>query len=110
MQEISLSDVRKEISFCNKTNIKIIGVIENMSSFVCPHCKNHSEIFAASTGGAEKMCTDYKLDLLGKIPLDPLIVKSCDSGEYVGKKHKDSEVVIAYEKIGQFLTQLEEKK
>lgn len=105
-----MSDVRKEISFCEKTKIKIIGVIENMSTFVCPHCKCQSEIFSASTGGAEKMCSDYKLQLLGKIPLDPVIVKSCDKGEYVGDNHKDSKVLEAYETIGKKVLESVESK
>jgi hypothetical protein len=95
--------VRKEISFCKKTNIRILGVVENMSAFVCPHCKCESEIFAGTTGGATKMCSDFQLDLLGKIPLDPLIVKSCDAGEYIGDKYKDSKVLEAYEMIGKSL-------
>ena len=95
-----MSDVRKEISFCKKTNIRILGVVENMSGFVCPHCKCQSEIFAATSGGAAKMCADYSLDLLGKSPLDPIVVQSCDAGEYVGDKFKDSKVLEAYEIIG----------
>ena len=59
-QEVALSDVRKEISFCLKTKLRILGVVENMSGFVCPHCKCQSQIFAPSSGGASKMCEDYK--------------------------------------------------
>jgi len=57
-QEVSLSDVRKEISFCRKTNIPIVGVVENMSGFVCPNCKCESQIFPPVSGGAEKLCKD----------------------------------------------------
>lgn len=51
-QEVALADVRKEINFCKKTNLKVIGVVENMSGFVCPHCDCKSEIFPPVTGGA----------------------------------------------------------
>jgi Mrp family chromosome partitioning ATPase len=51
-----LSDVRKEINFCKKTEIPIIGVVENMSGFVCPGCACESQIFPPVTGGAAKMC------------------------------------------------------
>jgi Mrp family chromosome partitioning ATPase len=51
-QEVALLDVRKEISFCKKTNTNIIGVVENMAGFVCPHCKCKSEIFPPVSGGA----------------------------------------------------------
>ena len=81
-----------------------------MSFFLCPHCKCQSDIFAASTGGADKLCKDFSLDLLGKIPLDPLIVKSCDKGEYIGDKHKESKVMEAYEAIGKGITSKIEKK
>ncbi|KAJ8387086.1 hypothetical protein AAFF_G00160260 [Aldrovandia affinis] len=79
-QEISLQDVRKEIRFCQKVKLPIIGVVENMSGFVCPKCKNTSQIFPPTTGGAEKMCADLDLPLLGRIPLDPRIGRSCDEG------------------------------
>ena len=51
-KEVSLSDVRKEISFCKKTNTHILGVVENMRGFICPCCSKESLIFAANTGGA----------------------------------------------------------
>lgn len=80
-QEVSLQDVRKEISFCRKVNLPILGVVENMSGFVCPKCKVNSAIFPATTGGAEKMCQDLELRFLGKIPLDPAVGKCCDEGK-----------------------------
>ncbi|KAJ3184540.1 cytosolic Fe-S cluster assembly factor nbp35 [Geranomyces variabilis] len=80
-QEISLQDVRKEIGFCRKVGVPIIGVVENMAGFVCPSCKHKSEIFAPTTGGAVKMCEDVGVPFLGSIPIDPRIGKSCDLGE-----------------------------
>lgn len=79
-QEVALQDVRKEIDFCRKVGINILGVVENMSGFVCPSCSGTSDIFIPSTGGAEKMCKELGLKLLGKVPLDPRIGKSCDTG------------------------------
>ncbi|MBN3286912.1 NUBP1 factor, partial [Polyodon spathula] len=75
-QEVSLQDVRKEIAFCRKVNLPIIGVVANMSGFVCPKCKNNSQIFPPTTGGAEKMCRELNIPLLGKVPLDPRIGRS----------------------------------
>ena len=72
-QEVSLLDVRKELDFCRKVNLPIVGVIENMSGFVCPSCKFESVILPASSGGAEKMCSDNRIPLLGKVPLDPAV-------------------------------------
>ena len=72
--EVSLSDVRREIRFCQKANINIIGVVENMSSFHCPFCDKESTIFERTTGGAKKLCEDENLNFLGQIPIHPTIV------------------------------------
>lgn len=69
-----MQDVRKELNFCKKVSLPVIGVIENMKGFVCPKCAKESEIFPAS-GGCQKMCNDYGLRLLGQVPLDPLVGK-----------------------------------
>ena len=59
-QEMALADVRKELSFCLKTKIPIIGVVENMSGFVCPNCECQTPLFNPSSGGAAKMCEEFK--------------------------------------------------
>ncbi|KAH3903439.1 probable Cytosolic Fe-S cluster assembly factor NBP35 [Saccharomycodes ludwigii] len=79
-QEVALLDVRKEIDFCFKTGIKILGVVENMSGFVCPNCQNESRIFKPTTGGAMQLCKELNLPFMGSVPLDPRIRKCCDSG------------------------------
>ena len=63
-QEVALADVRKEVNFCTKTETPIIGVIENMSEFVCPHCNCASQIFPPVSGGAAKMCKEMNMELL----------------------------------------------
>lgn len=78
---MSLSDVRKELSFCHKTKTKIIGVVENMNGFVCPNCKCESQIFAPISGGASKMCLDYNLPLLGSIPLETKVMLCAEKGK-----------------------------
>uniref|UniRef100_A0A671RGR9 Cytosolic Fe-S cluster assembly factor nubp1-like n=1 Tax=Sinocyclocheilus anshuiensis TaxID=1608454 RepID=A0A671RGR9_9TELE len=100
-QEVSLQDVRKEIRFCIKVKIPIIGVIENMSGFVCPKCKNTSQIFPPTTGGAQRMCEELNLPLLGSVPLDPRIGKSCDEGKSFLNEVPDSPAAVAYENIVQ---------
>lgn len=54
-QEVALLDVRKEIDFCRKAGIHVLGIVENMSGFVCPNCKHESQIFQATTGGGEAL-------------------------------------------------------
>ncbi|KTG03648.1 hypothetical protein cypCar_00015179 [Cyprinus carpio] len=100
-QEVSLQDVRKEIRFCKKVKIPIIGVIENMSGFVCPKCKNTSQIFPPTTGGAQRMCEELNLPLLGRVPLDPRIGRSCDEGRSFLTEVPDSPAAVAYQNIVQ---------
>lgn len=80
-QEVSLQDVRKEISFCRKMKVPILGVVENMAGFVCPSCHGSSEVFYPSTGGAKALCKELDLNFLGSVPLDPRIAKCADMGE-----------------------------
>lgn len=80
-QEVSLMDVRKQIDFCKRTQINIIGVIENMATFICPKCTKGWSIFPPSSGGVQKLASDYNLELLASLPLNPLIGQHCDSGQ-----------------------------
>ncbi|KAI4131259.1 MAG: hypothetical protein LQ347_003057 [Umbilicaria vellea] len=80
-QEVSLLDVRKEIDFCAKAGIKVLGIVENMSGFVCPNCTHESHIFRPTTGGARKLARETGIPFLGAVPLDPRIGMACDYGE-----------------------------
>lgn len=79
-QEVAIADVRKEIDFCRKLKLPILGVIENMSGFACPDCGEVTQIFKPTSGGAARMCRDAAISLLGAIPLDPSLMMACDSG------------------------------
>lgn len=98
-QEVALLDVRKEIDFCRKVNINIIGVVENMSGFVCPSCKFEAELFKPTTGGAIKMCEELNVPFLGKLPLDPKIARCCDEGKDFMAELPDSPAVLALKHI-----------
>ncbi len=78
-QDIALLDVRKSINFAKKLNLNILGIVENMSGFICPHCGKNSDIF--KTGGVDKASADFGIDVLGKIPLDADVVNAGDSGK-----------------------------
>ena len=67
-QAVAISDVRKELNFCNKTRVKVIGVVENMSGYVCECCGVSTNVF--SKGGGEVMAQDYGVPFLGSVPLD----------------------------------------
>ena len=58
-QEVALQDVRKEVNFCKKVNLPILGVVENMAGFCCPHCRGKVDIFNPSTGGAKALCDQF---------------------------------------------------
>jgi Mrp family chromosome partitioning ATPase len=100
-QEVSLLDVRKEIDFCRKAGIRILGVVENMSGFVCPNCRGESQIFKATTGGARKLAEDEDIPFLGAVPLDPRIGLSCDYGESFMDNFPDSPASKAINNVAQ---------
>lgn len=78
-QDVALVSVRKSINFIKKMNIPVIGIIENMSGFKCPHCGKDINIF--KTGGGLKASKDFNVPFLGEIPIDPEIVETGDSGK-----------------------------
>jgi Mrp family chromosome partitioning ATPase len=82
-QEVSLLDVRKQISFCRKMKVPLVGVIENMSTFVCPKCTTESQIFpnSSTSDPTEAMCNEMEVKFLGKLPLDPRLARCCDEGK-----------------------------
>ena len=77
-QAVAISDVRKSIDFARRVNLPVLGVIENMSGFVCPGCGERSDVFGA--GGGEAMASDMGVPFLGRIPIDPALVTSGDAG------------------------------
>ncbi|KND02230.1 iron-sulfur cluster assembly protein CFD1 [Spizellomyces punctatus DAOM BR117] len=84
-QAVSLADVRKELNFCRKVKIPVLGVVENMSGFVCPHCAECSDLF--SKGGGEAMAEEFKVDFLGRVPIDPTLTTliEAEGGSFVNR-------------------------
>lgn len=78
-QAISVSDVKKEINFCKKTNVHVLGVIENMAGFVCPNCSECTNIF--SKGGGQVMAQEFEVPFLGSIPIDPMFIRLIEEGK-----------------------------
>jgi len=77
-QAISISDVKKELNFCKKTGIKVLGVVENMAGFVCPNCSECTNVF--SKGGGEVMASEFEVPFLGSVPIDPAFVVLVEEG------------------------------
>ena len=105
-QEISLADVRKSIHFCNTLGMKIFGLLENMSSYTCPHCRQTVDLFG--TGGGEKTASAYGIPFLGKIPFDPGMVKCADQGISFQQKYPDAPVTQGFMNIAQKMSELNE--
>jgi len=103
-QEVSLLDVRKELDFARKVGLPVLGVVENMSAFVCPKCKVTSEIFPKNTGGAAQMAFEMGIPFLGSVPLDPSLGRCCDEGVNFVEKHAGSPTVKAVVNIVENLT------
>jgi ATP-binding protein involved in chromosome partitioning len=78
-QDVALLSVRKSINFAKTLKMPVLGVIENMSGFICPHCSKKIDIFGS--GGGEKAARELNIPFLGKIPLDVKIVESGDQGK-----------------------------
>ncbi len=95
-QEVSLMDIRKSVDFCKKINMKIVGIVENMSYLICPKCGERIEIF--KTGGGKKTAEKLNLKFLGAIPMEPEIVENSDKGVPYFSKFKDSEAAKIFNK------------
>lgn len=86
-QEISLADVRKAINFLQYAHANILGLVENMSGLICPHCSSRIELFKA--GGGKILAEKYGLEFLGAVPLDPAAVVAGDLGKPVVMLEED---------------------
>ncbi len=96
-QEVSLMDSRKAVAFGWKLNLKIYGIIENMSGMVCPHCGKRVDIF--KEGGGKKAAEEMGVPFLGKIPIDPDIVQLGDKGKSFVVAKPESEASKAFREI-----------
>ena len=96
-QDIALLDSRKAVNFAKILKIPIIGIIENMSGFNCPHCDEYIDLF--KTGGGEKAARELGVPFLGKIPLDQEIVKCCDDGNPFVASDSKSESTESFKEI-----------
>lgn len=96
-QEASLADCRKAINFAHRVNLRVLGVIENMSGFVCPNCGERTDIF--STGGGERMARSMGVPFLGRVPLAAEIVALSDAGRPLTAEEAPEGVREAWEEI-----------
>ena len=96
-QEIALADVRRSITFCRTVGLRVLGVVENMSGFVCSECGACHEIF--TSGGGEAMAGEMGVPFLGRIPIDAGIVTACDGGTPYCQSHSETQATRAFAEI-----------
>jgi len=100
-QQLVVADVKKCITFCKQLNLTVLGIIENMSGFVCPHCNQSTDIFKGD--GGRQMAKDFDVPFLGSVPIDPNMVPAADLGKpfiYYNNQNPTSEALCrAFETI-----------
>ncbi|MCG6981230.1 MAG: Mrp/NBP35 family ATP-binding protein [Deltaproteobacteria bacterium] len=87
-QDVALLDSRKAVSFSKQINIPVLGIVENMSGMACPHCGQSIDLFRV--GGGEKAAMELGVPFLGRIPIEPRVVLSCDAGKPFVAESDDS--------------------
>jgi ATP-binding protein involved in chromosome partitioning len=96
-QDLALIDARKGLNMFTKVNVPVLGIVENMSTFICPHCGGRSDIFGH--GGARQEAEKLGVPFLGEVPLTMAVRETSDSGEPVVVSDPDSDVSKAYRDI-----------
>ncbi|XP_049624052.1 cytosolic Fe-S cluster assembly factor NUBP2 isoform X2 [Suncus etruscus] len=92
-QAVSVGDVQRELTFCKKMGLRVLGVVENMSGFVCPHCTECTNVF--SQGGGEELARHAGVPFLGAVPLDPQLSRSLEEGGNFLQELPQSPAVLA---------------
>ncbi|EPR30719.1 ATPase-like, ParA/MinD [Alkalidesulfovibrio alkalitolerans DSM 16529] len=106
-QEVSLADVRKAVNFLQYAKAGILGVVENMSGLICPHCREEIELF--KKGGGRELAERYGLPFLGAIPLDPATVVASDLGKPVVMLSEETPVKAALMQLARTIVAETEK-
>jgi len=96
-QEVALLDSRKAVVFSRLVHVPVIGIVENMSGFQCPHCGKEIDLF--KMGGGEKAAMELQVPFLGRIPFDPEIVQNCDRGKPFVAAEPDSPAAKVFREI-----------
>ncbi|XP_054808108.1 iron-sulfur protein required for NADH dehydrogenase, mitochondrial isoform X2 [Prosopis cineraria] len=102
-QDVALMDARRGVNMFNKVHVPILGIVENMSCFKCPHCGEPSYIFGK--GGVSMTAADMGLELLGEIPLEVQIREACDEGDPIVLSAPDSAASKAYGDVARNVVQ-----
>lgn len=93
-QEVSLGDVRRELSFCNKVGVRVLGLVENLAGYSCPCCEEVTHVFAS--GGGEKLAQDARVEFLGSIPIEPAFVEVVETQPQGQGAWQDEKSLVAW--------------
>ena len=104
-QGLAVGDVRREVTFCKRTKLKILGIIENMSGYVCPNCNDCTNIF--SKGGGKALAEHAKVPFLGEIPIEPNLALAAEKGQNFVIEFQSSTAAVAFSSI---VDKIEEKR
>ncbi|NMB74212.1 MAG: Mrp/NBP35 family ATP-binding protein [Myxococcales bacterium] len=104
-QEVAVQDVRRCVMFCRQLNLPVLGVVENMSGFVCPKCGERVSIFGAD--GGKKMAEEMNVPFLGAIPIEPAVVASGERGAPIVQSGAGSEAARVFGSIAAMLIERE---
>ncbi len=108
-QDVALLDSRKSVNFSRTLNVPVLGILENMSGFKCPHCKEEIDLF--KVGGGERAANEMGVPFLGRIPIDPEVTESGDSGKPFVMHMRDSEAASGFfEFMEKFLKKIDLKE
>jgi ATP-binding protein involved in chromosome partitioning len=100
-QEVALLDSRKAVEFSRLLKIPVLGIVENMSGMICPHCGKGIDLF--KVGGGARAAAELKVPFLGQIPIEPEMVVLCDDGKPLVLNSPDSRARRAFQQIAQTL-------
>ncbi len=98
-QDVAIHDVRRCVTFCHTLSIPVLGIVENMSGLVCPHCGETIDLF--KSGGGEALAEEMNVPFLGKIPIEPEIVRVGDNGLSYGEHKTDHPAANHFKPIAQ---------
>jgi len=98
-QDVALLDSRKSVVFAQTLEMKVLGIVENMSGLACPHCGGSIDLF--KRGGGVRSATELGVPLLGVIPIDPQIVIAGDSGRTVEKVSPEGPSALSFAELGE---------
>jgi Mrp family chromosome partitioning ATPase len=107
-QDLSVADVRRSVSFCHKVELPVVGIVENMSGLVCPHCQGVIDLFKA--GGGEALAREMSVPFLGRVPIDPHIVECGDAGSPYVHRYAESPAAKAIQRIVESILSVTQSK